>query len=253
MKRSMLTTESLTKSFGGLKAVNSVAIEVKEGCITLLIGPNGSGKTTFINTVSGYYKPDSGKVYFRGEDITGLPMNETYKKGLVRTFQIPSPFTNLSVIENLLVAARHNPGEHFTRHLFRRSWQKVEEEHVEKAFEILKLLNLEEFCDEQPASLSAGHLKLIEIGRALAADAKMIMLDEPIAGINPVFAHNIFSHIVNIGKERGITFLIVEHRLDIALGYADYVYVMNEGKVICEGTSEHVLEDEEVRRVYIGA
>ncbi|MEM3627404.1 MAG: ABC transporter ATP-binding protein [Candidatus Bathyarchaeia archaeon] len=248
----MLITESLTKSFGGLKAVNSVDFEAKEKCITLLIGPNGSGKTTLVNTVTGYYKPDSGKVYFKGEDITGLPMHETYRKGLVRTFQIPSPFSQISVLENLLVAARFNPGEHLTKHLFRNSWKKYEDEYIEKAFKILQLLKLDEFCDEQPASLSAGHLKLIEIGRALAAEAKMVILDEPIAGINPVFAHDIFSHIVDIKKELGITFLIVEHRLDIALKYADYVYVMNEGKVICKGTPDYVVNDEGVRKVYIG-
>lgn len=251
MRRSILTTESVTKSFDGLKAVNSVSIKVEEDSITLLIGPNGSGKTTFINVVSGYYKPDSGKIYFKGEDITGLPMYKVYKKGLVRSFQIPLPFTRLSVLENLLVA-KYNPGEGFIRHLFKGSWRKVEKEQIEEAYEILKLLGLEEFSDEQAASLSAGHLKLIEIGRALASGAEMILLDEPIAGVNPVFAHTIFSHILNIRKERHVTFLIVEHRIDIALRYADYVYVMNEGKLICEGAPNQVVEDEEVRRVYIG-
>lgn len=248
----MLSTEAVVKSFGGLKAVNSVSIKVEEGSITLLIGPNGSGKTTLVNVIAGYYKPDSGKVYFKGEDITGLPMNETYKKGIVRTFQIPSPFIKLSVLENLLVAARANPGERFSKHLFRKSWEKAEKEYIEKAFEIMKMLDLDDVCDLQPSSLSAGHLKLIEIGRALAADAKFVMLDEPIAGLNPVFAHNIFSHILKIRKERGITFLIVEHRLDIALGYADYVYVMNEGNLICKGTPDFVVKDDYVRRVYIG-
>lgn len=248
----MLITKSLTKSFGGLKAVNSVDLEAKEGYITLLIGPNGSGKTTLINTITGYYKPDFGKVYFRGEDITGLPMHETYKRGLVRTFQIPSPFSQLSVLENLLVAARFNPGENLTAHLFRKRWKKFEDEYIDKAFKILKLLKLDEFCDEQASSLSAGHLKLIEIGRALAAEAKMVVLDEPIAGINPVFAHEIFSHLEKIKKELGITFLIIEHRLDIALKYADYVYVMNEGKIICEGKPEYVVKDEKVKKVYIG-
>ncbi len=248
----ILHTDKLTKRFGGLIAVNEVTLNVKRGSITLLIGPNGCGKTTFVNTITGYYKPDGGRVFFDGGDITGLPLNKTYEKGLVRTFQIPFPFLKLSVLENLLVAARNNPGEKFTRHLIKSSWIKVEEQLTEKAFNIMKMLGIEEDWDKEPESLDAGALKLIEIGRALISDAKMIALDEPIAGVNPKLAHNIFSHIVNLRKELDITFLIIEHRLDIALRYVDFVYAMYRGKIISQGTPEEIARDKEVREVYVG-
>jgi len=248
----ILQTEKLTKRFGGLIAVNEVSLSVEDKSITLLIGPNGCGKTTFINSVSGYYKPDGGRVFFRGEEITGLPLHETYKRGLVRTFQIPSPFLKLSVLENLLVAARNHPGELFTKHILPGSWKEYEREMIEKAFEIMRALGLEDYWDKEPASLDAGALKLIEIGRALMSDAIMVILDEPIAGVNPRLAHNIFSYIVKLREDMGITFLIIEHRLDIAMKYVDFVYAMDRGRIIAAGTPDEIAKNEEVRRVYVG-
>ncbi len=248
----ILRTDKLVKRFGGLIAVNEVSLGVKEKSITLLIGPNGCGKTTFVNTVSGYYKPDGGRVFFRGEEITGLPLHKTYEKGLVRTFQIPSPFLKLSVLENLLVAVRNHPGELFTKHLIVSSWKKYENEAIEKAFRIMEVLGLEEYWDKEPASLDAGALKLIEIGRALMSDAKMVILDEPIAGVNPKLAHHIFSYIVKLRETMGLTFLIIEHRLDIALKYVDFVYAMHRGRIIASGTPEEIARNEQVRMVYVG-
>jgi len=248
----ILRTDKLIKRFGGLIAVNEVSLGVEEKSITLLIGPNGCGKTTFVNTVSGYYKPDGGKVFFRGEEITGLPLHKTYEKGLVRTFQIPSPFLKLSVLENLLVAVRNHPGEMFTKHLITSSWKGYEYESVEKAFRIMEVLGLEKYWDKEPASLDAGALKLIEIGRALMSDAKMIMLDEPIAGVNPKLAHNIFSYIVKLRETMDLTFLIIEHRLDIALKYVDFVYAMHRGRIIASGTPDEIARNEQVRIVYVG-
>jgi branched-chain amino acid transport system ATP-binding protein len=146
----ILKTDNLIKRFGGLIAVNEVSIGVEDGSITLLIGPNGCGKTTFVNSVSGYYKPDGGKVYFQGEDTTGLPLHKMYQKGLVRTFQIPSPFLQLSVLENLLLAARNNPGESFTKHLIRSSWKDYEADSVDKAIQIMRILGLEKYWDKEP-------------------------------------------------------------------------------------------------------
>jgi branched-chain amino acid transport system ATP-binding protein len=249
---SMLYTNKLTKRFGGLIAVNEVSLTARRGLITLLIGPNGCGKTTLVNTITGYYKPDEGRVVFEGDDITGMPPHKTYKKGLVRTFQIPSPFLRLSVLENLLVASRGNPGENLTKHIFKGSWEKFENEQVDKAFEIMKILGLEKYWDREAMSLDAGALKLTEIGRALMSDAKMLVLDEPIAGVNPKLAHNIFSYIVKLRDGMKISFLIIEHRLDIALKYADFVYAMHQGRIISEGTSEEVARDENVRKIYIG-
>lgn len=248
----MLRTDKLVKRFGGLIAVNEVSIEIDDGSITLLIGPNGCGKTTLVNSVSGYYKPDGGRVFFRGEEITGLPLHRTYEKGLVRTFQIPSPFLQLSVLENLLIAARGHPGESFSKHLLKSSWMDRERDLTDRAFQVMKVLGLEGYWDKEPASLDAGALKLIEIGRALMSDAKMLILDEPIAGVNPKLAHNILLHIVKLRDEMKLTFLIIEHRLDIALKYVDFVYAMHQGRVIASGTPDEIARNEQVRMVYVG-
>lgn len=248
----MLHTEKLVKRFGGLIAVNEVSLDVEDKSITLLIGPNGCGKTTFVNSISGYYKPDGGRVFFRGEEITGLPLHKTYEKGLVRTFQIPSPFLKLSVLENLLVAARNHPGELFTKHVFPSTWRDYERDLVDKAFDIMRALGIEKYWDREPASLDAGALKLIEIGRALMSGAVMVILDEPIAGVNPRLAHEIFSYVAKLREERGLTFLIIEHRLDIALKYVDIVYAMYRGRIIASGTPEEIARNEQVREVYIG-
>lgn len=248
----ILQTDKLVKRFGGLIAVNEVSIGIGEGSITLLIGPNGCGKTTFVNTISGYYRPDGGKVFFQGEEITGLPLHKTYEKGLVRTFQIPSPFLQLSVLENLLIAARNHPGESFSKHIVKSSWARHEMDLVDKAFQIMNILGLDKYWDKEPASLDAGALKLIEIGRALMSDAKMVILDEPIAGVNPKLAHNIFSHIVKLRDEMNLTFLIIEHRLDIALKYVDFVYAMHQGRIIASGSPDEIARNEQVRMVYVG-
>jgi branched-chain amino acid transport system ATP-binding protein len=250
--KEVLVTDSLTKKFDEIAAVQSVSIAVEQNWIALLIGPNGCGKTTLINTISGYYSPDSGRVLYRGEDITGLPLNRVYDKGLVRTFQTPQPFAQQSVLDNMLVAARGNPGESLVGHLLKSRWLRFEDEQTEKAFGILKMLQLESDWDKDVSFVDAGGLKLIEIGRALMSDSKMIILDEPIAGVNPGLAHKIFSQIVNIRDTLKITFLIIEHRLDIALPYADHVFVMNQGRLVTNGTPSEVAADENVRRIYIG-
>jgi branched-chain amino acid transport system ATP-binding protein len=248
----VLRTEDIKKYFGGLKAVDGVNLNVERKKITLLIGPNGSGKTTLINVITGYYKPDGGKVYFEGEDITGLPMNKIYEKRIVRSFQIPSLFLSLTVLENLLVAGRGNPGESLVRSFVKGRWIECEEKMVKKAVEVMKILKLTEFWNTPITSLPAGHLKLVEIGRALMADAKMVILDEPICGVSPKLASEIFQHITELRDEQGLTFLVIEHRLDIALPFADYVYVMHNGKVISKGTPEQVIGDPLVKKVYVG-
>jgi branched-chain amino acid transport system ATP-binding protein len=179
-------------------------------------------------------------------------MNKIYERGLVRTFQIPAPFGKLSVLENLLVAARDNPGDGFTGYLNWIAWSKFEKRNAASACDILRELGLVELQDRAAETLSAGHLKLLEIARAIMSGAKMLILDEPIAGINPKLAHEVFVHIVDINKKFGITFLIIEHRLDIALGYVQHVYVMNDGRLIYDGLSEGIVRDAEVKRVYLG-
>jgi branched-chain amino acid transport system ATP-binding protein len=248
----ILVTDSIVKKFGGLRAVDGVSIRVKEKLVSLLAGPNGCGKTTLINIISGYYKPDLGKILFKGNDITGLPMNLTYKRGLVRTFQIPAPFSKMSVLENLLVAYRNNPGEDFFKHLNRRYWSNVEKEAMEDAFKILQMLGMEDVWNREAWTLGAAQLKLLEIGRALMSKAEVLILDEPIAGVNPKIAHEIFCHLNTLRNRLGITFLVIEHRLDIALKYVDHVFVMCEGKIIYDGDPKNVVEDKTVRKIYLG-
>jgi len=248
----ILMTGSVVKKFGELRAVDGVSIKVEKGLVSLLAGPNGSGKTTLINVISGYYKPVSGKVYFKGNDITGLPMNLIYKQGLVRTFQIPAPFGKMSVLENLLVVSRNNPGESLFGHLNKRLWSKTERQSIDEAFEILKMLGLEDVWDREARALSTAQLKLLEIGRALMSQAEMVILDEPIAGVNPKAAHEIFSHITTLRDKLGISFLIIEHRLDVALKYVDRVFVISEGNIIYDGDPINVVKNETVRRIYLG-
>jgi len=251
LSQPILNVINVTKTFGGITALNGVNMEIESGQMTMLIGPNGSGKTTLINVISGFYKPDEGKVLFEGKDITGKPANEVSKQGLVRTFQVPAPFQKLSVIENLLIANAGNPGESFIKAPLASMWTKKESEIYEKAWKVLELLNLRK-PDQIAGDLSGGQLKLLEVGRALMTDARMVTLDEPASGLNPTLAHKVFEHLDNIKKNLGLTFLIIEHRLDIALQYVDYVYAMADGSVISHGKGEEVMNDPKVIEGYLG-
>lgn len=245
-----LQTRNLSKFFDGLKALNRVNIGVEKGSITLVIGPNGSGKTTFINTVSGFYKADEGKVFFEDVDITNKPPHEISRLGIVRTFQIPQPLKKMTVLENLLIAPEEY-GESILDAITGK-WLKKEEEIVERAFSILEFLKLDHLWDSEAQNLSGGQLKLLEVARAMMRDAKLIIMDEPIAGVNPMLSHDMLDRFVEL-KKRGMSFLIVEHRLDIVLKYTDYIYVMANGSVIAEGKEEDILNNPKVVEVYLGA
>ncbi|HDI46649.1 MAG TPA: ABC transporter ATP-binding protein [Candidatus Methanomethylia archaeon] len=247
-----LVVEQLKKRFGGVVALDGVNLRILDKSVTMIIGPNGSGKTTLINVISGLYKPDRGRILFNGLNITGWPPYKVYSAGVVRTFQVPAVFAKLTVLENLLIAARSHPGEKLTVAPFKLKWSKYEEELVEKAFHIMQLLNIDHLWNQPASSLSGGQMKLLEIGRALMSSPKVVLMDEPIAGINPALAHMIFNHILELRKQLGLTFLIVEHRLDIALKYVDYVYAMASGKVICKGEPKDVVNDPTVIRSYLG-
>jgi branched-chain amino acid transport system ATP-binding protein len=241
------------KAFGSLHALDGVTFGVDEKQVHILIGPNGSGKTTLINVISGFYKADSGSVTLAGREVTGMPPHKLYTLGLSRTFQIPSLFTKLTIMENVLVAAKGNPGETFTRSILRRSWVKKESEATERAFGILQLLGLDKLWDRQAGTLSGGQMKLLELARALMSGANLILLDEPISGVNPTLAHEIFGRILKLRDDLGVTFLIVEHRLEIALGYVDAVTAMALGKVVAAGKPELVMADPKVIEAYLGA
>ncbi|MCS7121335.1 MAG: ABC transporter ATP-binding protein [Archaeoglobaceae archaeon] len=243
----VLKTQNLSKFFGGLKALDNVNVSIQKNKITLIVGPNGSGKTTLINTVSGFYKADSGKVFFDGKDITNKPPHEISKLGITRTFQIPQPLKKLTVLENLLVF--YNYGTELIEAV-NGKWKKKESDATEKAFKILEFLKLDHLWDVQAQNLSGGQLKLLEIGRALMRESKLFIADEPVAGVNPVLAHEILSRFLKLKDE--MSFLLVEHRLDIVLKYTDYIYVMANGKIIAEGREE-VFEDPKVVEVYLSA
>jgi branched-chain amino acid transport system ATP-binding protein len=248
----VLTVKGVRKTFGGLVALDDVNISVEKGQMTMLIGPNGSGKTTLINCVTGFYKPDRGRVWFEGKEITGWSPHKVYEEGLVRTFQIPQPFQNLTVLENMLTAYRGNPGESFFKALYRKAWANEEAKATEMAFEFLELLKLDHMWNRPATHLSGGQMKLVEAGRAIMSGAKMILMDEPAAGIYPKLAHEVFSQLTEMKNKLGVTFLIIEHRLELVLPYVDYVYAMSTGKIISEGKSKEVLSDPTVMDSYLG-
>ncbi len=245
----MIEVKNLTKKFGGLIAINNVTMKIKD--ITLLIGPNGSGKSTLVNVITGIYKPDSGRIYFNGMDITDLKPYERYKLGIIRTFQIPQPLRKMTVLENVLFVYP-NPGESFLKAIRKSSWMSFEEKLVEKAFDILKFLKLDNVWDFEAYKLSGGQLKLLEIARALMCDAKVILMDEPISGVLPKLARDIFEMIKKIKKKFNISFLIIEHRLDIAINHVDYVYALFNGKIISEGTPNEIINDNRIIEAYLG-
>jgi len=252
MAANILSVQSISKLFGNLRALDGVTLDVLERKVSILIGPNGSGKTTLINVISGLYKPDAGKVLFEGGDVTGYPPFKLYRLGMGRTFQIPALFWKLTVLENLLVSEKNNPGESFLRSIISRTWKDSEVRAVEKAARILELLGLSRLWDQPSYTLSGGQMKLVEIGRALMSDAKLLLLDEPVSGVNPTLAHEIFSRILRLRDELGLTFFIVEHRLDVALKYVDEMFVMALGKLITSGPPNDVMNDKRVIEAYLG-
>jgi branched-chain amino acid transport system ATP-binding protein len=248
----ILSVQQVSKSFGNLRALDGISIDVAEGKVSILIGPNGSGKTTLINVISGLYSPDSGRILFEDKEVTGLPPYKLYDMGMARTFQIPALFWKLTVLENLLIAEKGNPGEGFLRSLLTRFWKNKEIEATEKASRILELLGLSRLWNQPAYLLSGGQMKLVEIGRALMSNAHLLLLDEPVSGVNPTLAHEIFSRILKLRDEFGLTFFIVEHRLDIALKYVDEIFAMALGRLIASGLPNEVMSNKQVIEAYLG-
>lgn len=248
----LLSVKNLGKHFDGNVVLKSIDLDLEEGKVHQLIGPNGSGKTTLVNVIAGVYKPNSGTVTFDGHDITGKEPHEIYEYGLARSFQIPQPFANLNVNENLMTSSTKNRGDLYRNAPLRSRWVDDERRLQKKADELLEMVNLTDVVDNLSTNLSGGQMKLLELGRIMMTGAKLIFMDEPIAGVNPKLAHDIFEKINEICSAHGITFLVIEHRLDIAFQYVDRVYATDRGKMIAEGTPEEILENPVVIESYLG-
>ena len=249
----MLEVEDLRRSFGGVAAVDGVSFAVAEGTITALIGPNGAGKTTVFNLISGFLRARGGKIRFTGRRIDALRGDAVARAGLVRTFQTPRVLTRMRVLDNLLLAAGHQPGERFAmRWIAPRRVARREQEVRQQAAELLTLLRLDHLASDYAGTLSGGQRKLLELGRALMTEPRMILLDEPMAGIAPVLAAQLLDHIRALRAGRGVTVFLIEHDMDMVMAASDRVIVMDEGRVIAEGTPQEVQRNERVIEAYLG-
>jgi len=249
----MLKLEHLTKTFGGLYAVNDCSLEIEKGSVTGLIGPNGAGKTTIFNMIAGALTPTSGRIIFEGNDIAGLPTYKMFHLGIVRTFQIPHEFSKLTVLENLMVVPAGQHGENlFKNWISPSSVREREREVLARAEDALKFLSLEHLRDELAQNLSGGQKKLLELGRTMMTDAKLVLLDEPGAGVNPTLLQKLAEMIRRLNKERGYTFCIIEHDMDMIASLCDPVIVLAEGSVLTQGKMADVRRDERVLDAYLG-
>ena len=249
----ILKVKNLTKYFGGLAAVSNCSLNIKQGSITGVIGPNGSGKTTLFNLIAGNLKPNSGNVIFNDEDITEIPSYQLFSKGVLRTFQIAHEFTNLSVIENLMMVPGDQSGENLVNAIFRPSLIKQEENQIrEKAKRVMDFLNLNHLSNELAGNLSGGQKKLLELGRTMMVEANLVLLDEVGAGVNRTLLNEISDAILRLNKERNYTFFVIEHDMDLIEKICDPVIVMAEGGVLFEGEFNKVKSNEEVIEAYLG-
>ena len=249
----ILQVDNLSKYFGGLAAVSNCSLKIKKGSITGIIGPNGSGKTTLFNLIAGNLKSSKGMVLFNDEDITDVPSYELFSKGILRTFQIAHEFTNLTVLENLMMVPGSQSGENLVNALFKPSLIKKEEIKIkEKALEVIDFLNLKHLSNELAGNLSGGQKKLLELGRTMMVDAKLVLLDEVGAGVNRTLLKDIGSAILRLNKEYGYTFCMIEHDMEFISRLCNPVIVMAEGSVLFEGTPDEVKKDEKVIESYLG-
>lgn len=249
----ILQATNLSKSFGGIRAVQNAEIVVSKGGITGLIGPNGAGKTTFFNLLSNFLIPDSGKVYFQGDPIQGKPPHNIAQLGMVRTFQVARVLSRLSVLENLLLAAQNQTGEKFWNAWFRgERIAREERKNRERAKYILESVGLIHMCDKYAGSLSGGQRKLLEMARALMSDPKLILLDEPAAGVNPALIEELCGYIQKWNKE-GMSFLIIEHNMEVIMSLCDRVWVLAEGRNLADGSPEAIRSNSQVLEAYLGS
>ncbi|MDO9379375.1 MAG: ABC transporter ATP-binding protein [Nocardioidaceae bacterium] len=247
----ILVADNVTRTFGGLKAVDVEHVEIPRGKITALIGPNGAGKTTFFNLLTGFDEADTGTWTFNGRSIANTPAHKVARLGMVRTFQLTKVLSKLSVLENMRLAATGQKGEKFFSALFSGLWSGQEKANTERARELLARFKLDAKEDDFAGSLSGGQRKLLEMARALMVEPELVMLDEPMAGVNPALKQSLLGHVKSL-REDGMTVLFVEHDMDMVRDISDHVIVMAQGKVIAQGTPDQVMGDQRVIDAYLG-
>ena len=249
----MIGVENLHKHFGGVRAVNGASLSIQPKTITGLIGPNGAGKTTLFNVIAGLYQPTSGKVTLDGEDITGLKPHELFHKGVLRTFQLAHEFATLTVRDNLMMVPPNQAGESLLSTWFNPSLVRAKEEEIHaKAEEVIHFLEIEQVANEFAGNLSGGQKKLLELGRTMMVDAKIVFLDEVGAGVNRTLLHKIGDAIIKLNQERNYTFCLIEHDMEFVARLCDPVICMAEGSVLTEGTIDDVKNNEQVIEAYLG-
>jgi ABC-type branched-subunit amino acid transport system ATPase component len=249
----VLKVVELSKDFANLRAVNHCSFEVSQGLIFGLIGPNGSGKTTVFNLVTGFLKPTAGRIYFKGREITGLRPYQIGRLGIVRTFQLVRAFNRMTVMENLLMAPKNQAGENCLLGVLRTAKvRRQEQEAIQRAVDLLALVGLEKVADEYCGNLSYAEQKMVEITRALMTDPQLILLDEPASGINPTLVNQILNYIRRLRDEQGKTFLVVEHDMRVIMNLCDRIAVLNYGQKIAEGTPAEISADSRVIDAYLG-
>jgi neutral amino acid transport system ATP-binding protein len=248
----ILVADGVRRTFGGLTAVDVDHVEVERGKITALIGPNGAGKTTFFNLLTGFDQPDEGAWHFDGDSLDGVPAHKVAQRGMVRTFQLTKSLARLTVLENVKLGATDQRGEGFFAALARPLWSAQEKAITARAKELLARFKLDHMRDEFAGSLSGGQRKLLEMARALMVQPRMVMLDEPMAGVNPALTQSLLGHVKSL-REEGMTVMFVEHDMDVVHDISDWVVVMSEGKIISEGTADDISTDPKVIDAYLGA
>ncbi len=249
----MLEVKEVDKSFGGLMAVCDCSLKVQEGSITGLIGPNGAGKTTLFNVITGHYKPDRGRIFFQGEEIDGLLPHQIFQKKIYRTFQITREFSQMTVLENVMLMPDQQIGEKIWNTWVRPASVRRQEKAIqEKALDVLEFVELIDLKDEYAGSLSGGQKKLLELARSMIAEPKMVLLDEPGSGVNPTLMKKLVANIRQLCEEKKITFFLIEHDMDLIMNLCNPVIVMSEGKKLAEGNPEEIKKDERVLEAYLG-
>ncbi|MCU1381235.1 MAG: Amino acid/amide transporter ATP-binding protein 1, family [Acidimicrobiales bacterium] len=247
----ILVVDGLRRTFGGLVAVDVEHLEVPRGAITALIGPNGAGKTTFFNLVTGFDRPDAGTWRFNGRDVSHTSAPKLARLGMVRTFQLTKVLPRMTVLENMLLAASNQRGERFLAALVPSVWRPEEAANLERARELLARFGLDAKRDDWAGSMSGGQRKLLEMARALMVEPTLLMLDEPMAGVNPALTESLLGHVTAL-RDEGRTILFVEHDMDVVMSISDRVVCMAQGRVIAQGTPDQVANDDAVIEAYLG-